>query len=123
MRADTDGNGLLDLKEFEELVKDEYVMKTMEDLGVGLSHEELRRAFFMLDVDESGELTIEEFTMGLGQLQQGLTTKHVVSIDYALQRVQVKLSGKIDQMITVAETCDMTNEKLMNSLQRLNKSV
>lgn len=121
--GDFDQNGLLDRQEFETLLNDDLVSLTMDELGVDLSKQELRRAFDMLDVDESGELTIDEFTLGLGQLQQSLTTKHVVSIDYALQRVQVKLSGMMDQVLADIEKSQKARSGLSTCLSAANRNM
>jgi len=123
IKADADGNGLLDMEEFDEMIKDDRITAKMEELGVVIPTHELRKAFSMLDVDESGELTIEEFTMGLSQLQQSLTTKHVVAIDYALQRVSVKLSTRIDHMSKAVDTSKEVGEQTLALLERLDGSV
>jgi len=96
MYADADGNGFLDKDEFEMLINEDIVTKKMDELGISIPHEELAHTFDMLDVDENGELTIQEFTMGLSQLQQSISIKHVLSINYALQRAQNKLLKLID---------------------------
>merc|ERR1711957_889605 len=59
--ADTDGNGLLDREEFEALMAKEMVTKEMGRLGVNLTDSDLFKAWQMLDIDDSGELTIDEF--------------------------------------------------------------
>merc|ERR1712137_885888 len=86
--ADADGNGVLDLEEFNGLVEKDFVYKRMKELGIQLSHDELLKAFELLDVDDSGELTIDEFVEGLGYMQEGLATKHIVNVDYSLKRVE-----------------------------------
>jgi len=142
IHADSDGNGVLDKQEFTALIQEEIVTRKMEDLGVIIQHEELQDTFDMLDVDESGELTIDEFTVGLSQLQQSLGIKHVLSINYAIQRIHRKLqkqtqsnaddsekqfaqlSAKMDQVrknILSKEELDLRIERLetkINSIDR-----
>mmetsp|Transcript_75366 Transcript_75366/g.157052 ORF Transcript_75366/g.157052 Transcript_75366/m.157052 type:complete len:504 (+) Transcript_75366:195-1706(+) len=133
--ADSDGNGVLDKAEFTELIQEEIVTRKMEDLGVIIQHEELQDTFDMLDVDESGELTIDEFTLGLSQLQQSLGIKHVLSINYAIQRIHRKLHKQIDasgkeidtkmdeisgKMDTFAQNL-MTKEEVAQRMDRLEK--
>ena len=108
VNADADGNQVLDKEEFGTLIKDEQVVAKMEDLGVTLPLQELEKAFEMLDVDEDGELSIDEFTAGLSQLQESLNTKHVVSLDYALQRISTQLAKRLDSLEhTVAQRSDV----------------
>ncbi|CAE7579344.1 Catsper1 [Symbiodinium natans] len=98
VNADTDGNQVLDHEEFATLIKDQQVVAKMEDLGVTLPLQELEKAFSMLDVDEDGELSIDEFTSGLSQLQETLNTKHVVSLDYGLQRVSTQVTKRLEHL-------------------------
>lgn len=104
--ADADGNGLLDKEEFQALMEKDFVTKQMKALGILLSQDELMKAWDMLDVDDSGELTIDEFVDGLGHLQEGLATKHIVNVDYSLKRVErqveERLSG-IQQAMTAVQ--------------------
>ncbi|CAE7778262.1 Catsper1 [Symbiodinium microadriaticum] len=107
VNADTDGNEVLDHQEFATLIKDPQVVAKMEDLGVTLPLQELEKAFAMLDVDEDGELSIDEFTSGLSQLQETLNTKHVVSLDYGLQRVSTQVTKRLEHLEhTVTERSD-----------------
>eukprot|EP00930_Biecheleria_cincta_P102414 TRINITY_DN9413_c0_g1_i1.p1 TRINITY_DN9413_c0_g1~~TRINITY_DN9413_c0_g1_i1.p1 ORF type:complete len:136 (+),score=39.96 TRINITY_DN9413_c0_g1_i1:110-517(+) len=99
----------------------------MEALGVDIPPEDLRQAFDMLDIDESGELTIQEFIEGVSQLQESLNTKHVVSLDYSLQRVQVKLTKRLDSLEETVKTGNETLAKSIDELcagiEKLNKNI
>merc|ERR1711879_1097452 len=117
--ADTDGNGVLDSKEFAALIDNEAVTTKIRELGVTLPTEELRLAFNMLDVDEDGELTIDEFIHGLALLQQTLNTKHVVLLDYNLQRMQVQLVHKFQTIDTAMSASHKKNENILRSLDEL----
>merc|ERR1711957_617881 len=70
----------------------------MEELDVHLSADDLSRAWDMLDVDESGELSIDEFVAGLAYLQEGLEAKHIVNVDYELKRTAIRFDAKIEQL-------------------------
>jgi len=96
--ADSDGNGVLDMGEFSTMISQEFVHKRMKELGVYLSRKELFKAWEMLDIDESGELTIDEFVTGLSTLQEGLATKHMVSVDYSLKKVTLKTEARMEQV-------------------------
>jgi len=121
--ADTDGNGVLDKDEFAALMDDEAVTAKMEELGVTLPKDESCRVFDMLDVDEDGELTIDEFTHGFAQLQQTLTTKHVVSLDYSLQRVQVKVARRMQRLEEKMDESSSRQERMIGLLEKLGEDL
>ena len=87
-RLVADGNGLLDKEEFEDLIAEDYVFEVMEVLGVHFPKQDLQKIFDKLDVDESGELTIEEFVEGVRRMQSELSSKRVVSLDYSIKWAQ-----------------------------------
>merc|ERR550534_3056555 len=103
MDADTDGNGVLDREEFSTLISQEVVHTRMKELGVHMSRDDLTKAWEMLDIDESGELTIEEFVTGLSTLQEGLNTKHMVCVDYSLKKVTMKADRQVDDLVSKSE--------------------
>lgn len=94
--ADADGNGVLDFEEFEQMIGQDFVHRQMNELGVHMSHKEFLRTWAMLDIDDSGTLTIDEFVAGLSTLQEGLAAKHMVSINYSLKKVAVKSVKRMD---------------------------
>jgi voltage-gated sodium channel len=96
--SDADGSGTLDKEEFSNLIEQDFVLKRMKELGIHLTVPELYKAWDMLDVDESGELTIEEFVTGLSYLQEGLATKHIVHVDYSLKKITNKAEAKLDEI-------------------------
>jgi len=114
--ADEDGNGMLDMGEFSALISQEFVHQRMRELGVHMSQEELFKAWEMLDIDESGELTIEEFVTGLSTLQEGLATKHMVSIDYNLKRVALKTEIGLENATEKLEVLMRENEQLIDQV-------
>lgn len=97
--ADADGNGLLDREEFEALIAQPVVVSQMHSSGVKLSQEEMRKAWAMLDVDGSGQLTIDAFVEGLSYLQETLSVKHVVNIDYSVKRTAARLEKHMDRLV------------------------
>merc|ERR1719210_1891954 len=118
LEADADGNGLLDKDEFSDLMRKDFVHKQMKDLGIHLTHEELFKAWDMLDIDESGELTIEEFVTGLSYLQEGLATKHILNVDYSLRRVAVKCEDRMEKISLAMNRVVKNNEDLLRQLSR-----
>lgn len=115
--ADADGNGLLDREEFEAMMEQEFVLKQMRSLGVDITPEELRKAWEMLDIDDSGELTIDEFVAGLSFLTEVLSTKHIVNIDYSLRRTAVRIEKDVDCLLDELLEVRDQNLKILEHLK------
>jgi len=116
--ADTDGNGLMDREEFEAMMDQEFVRKRMRSLGVDITPQELRKAWEMLDIDDSGELTIDEFVEGLSFLTEVLSTKHIVNIDYSLKRTANRIDRDLDGLLSELEDVKSQNQKILEHLNR-----
>mmetsp|Transcript_25165 Transcript_25165/g.57842 ORF Transcript_25165/g.57842 Transcript_25165/m.57842 type:complete len:513 (-) Transcript_25165:50-1588(-) len=116
--ADADGNNYLDKEEFETMMKQDFVHKQMKHLGIRLSQEELLKTWEMLDIDDSGELTIQEFVEGLRFLQQGLATKHIVTVDYSLKRVGRRFFYHMDYLQDDLEVLREQNREIEALLER-----
>lgn len=116
--ADADGNGLLDLEEFEALMEKDFVHQRMRDLEINMRRDELMKTFAMLDVDDSGELTIEEFVDGLGYLQEGLATKHIVNVDYSLKRVEKRVETRFEALRESSDEVTTQHEDILSRLRR-----
>mmetsp|Transcript_53373 Transcript_53373/g.127309 ORF Transcript_53373/g.127309 Transcript_53373/m.127309 type:complete len:149 (-) Transcript_53373:52-498(-) len=77
-------------------MRKEEVHTRMRQLGVRLSEEDIKRAWDMLDVEHNPTgLQIDEFVDGLKFLQEGLATKHVVTVDYSLKRIDKRFHNHI----------------------------
>merc|ERR1712137_222002 len=94
----------------------DFVHKQMKKLDINVSKDELVKTFTMLDIDDSGELTIEEFVDGLGYLQEGLATKHIVNVDYSLKRVEKRVDSVME---TINESINGVMEQHGHILQAL----
>lgn len=114
--ADTDGNGLLDTDEFQAMINNDFVYKQMKALGIHLTKEEMLKAWEMLDVDESGELTIDEFVTGLAYLQERLSAMHVVNVDYNLKRTTARINKKMADVWKLIEHLSNQNQEVRSLL-------
>merc|ERR1719277_1111918 len=85
------------------MISQSFVHARMKELGVHMSRDDLTKAWEMLDIDDSGELTIDEFVTGLSTLQEGLTTKHMVCVDYSLKKVTLKAESSMEYFCRDAE--------------------
>jgi voltage-gated sodium channel len=116
--ADADGSGTLDKNEFEKMVGQEVVHQEMSRLGFSMSEEELIKVWDILDVEGSGELHIQDFVAGLSYMQEKLSTRHVVGLGYALQRVAGKMHNKMEEIKVELETLRCSQEKMLEALYR-----
>jgi len=117
LEADTDGNGLLDKEEFAALINKEFVGQQMRSLGIHLSEDEMFKSWDMLDIDESGTLTIDEFVTGLSYLQEGLSTKHIVNVDYSLKRIAVRVESQMDKLVNQVQSIRDQNDAIIGDLR------
>lgn len=115
-QADADGNETLDKNEFTLLTKKDYVVERMKELGIHLSEADFQKAWNMLDIDGSGELSIEEFVNGFSALHESLSTKHVVNIDYSLKKVSFEMETRLDRLESSIAHLRAQNEEMRESL-------
>lgn len=118
IRADTDGNGSMDKEEFLALMVQEFVHVEMRKTGINMTMEELLKAYQMLDIDGSGELTIDEFVSGFSYLREALCTKHVVNIDYSLKRFSMTMETRIERLCAEISEFSMENEEIAELMDR-----
>jgi len=117
LEADTDENGLLDKQEFSDMMKQDFVHVRMAQLGIIMSQDELFKCWDMLDIHAEGELTIDEFVTGLAYLQEGLSTKHIVSVDYTLKRVAVRVQAKMDVLRDTIDVIKLKSEDVLENMR------
>mmetsp|Transcript_163725 Transcript_163725/g.525107 ORF Transcript_163725/g.525107 Transcript_163725/m.525107 type:complete len:517 (+) Transcript_163725:31-1581(+) len=117
VQADADGNGLLDKEEFEGLINQEDVIAKMR-ASSSLSPDDLMQAWDTLDVNRVGELTIDEFVAGFAMMNEGLSTKHIASFDYALQRSAFDFLKRVTRLSEGMMSVRTQNEELLEHLRR-----
>lgn len=115
--ADEDKSGSLDRAEFEAMIKSPFILRQMRRLGVHLTMEDMHKAWEILNVDESGNLTIDDFVEGLTFMQQDLTTRHVMDIDYSLKRVSTRLEDRVDRLNATLAEIRQQNEDIVQCLR------
>lgn len=106
VEGDVNGDGKLDKDEFVEMAQKPTTINFLRELAISsLTPEYLLKAWELLDHEQTGELTIDEFVVGLSSLSEELSTKHIVSVDSTLKKVAMnagdevsRLKGKITEM-------------------------
>merc|ERR1712113_438988 len=94
--ADTSGDGLITLNEFETFLRDPRVKTYLATLE--LDAHETKNLFHMLD-DGDGEVTAEEFVQGAIRLKGVARSQDVVSIMHDFNR----LNKRIEEMRKLIE--------------------
>jgi len=115
-KADADGNGVLDKEEFETMMRKEFVITEMRNMGFSMTEEEIVKSWDMLDIDRGGELTIDSFVSGLSYLQEKLTTRHVMNISYLLKRVSRHLEESVSHLFQELDALRDQNAEIIESL-------
>merc|ERR1712217_429627 len=80
---DTNNSGSLTLEEFEKHIEDDKILAYLRTLEIDVS--QVRTLFTLLDVDNTGEVAIDEFVGGCLRLRGGAT-----SMDLAVLKYQVE---------------------------------
>jgi len=115
-KADTDGNGLLDKEEFETMMKKEFVVEQMRNMGFTMTEEEILKAWDMLDIHRKGELTIDSFVSGLSYLQEKLSARHVMNVSYLLKRVSRRLDASIQNLLKELDGLSDQNNAIVHCI-------
>jgi len=80
---DTNSSGALSFEEFEKHIEDDKILAYLRTLEIDVS--QVRTLFTLLDVDNTGEVDIDEFVGGCLRLRGGAT-----SMDLAVLKYQVE---------------------------------
>jgi len=83
--GDADGDGCLNVTEFEDLLKESRVQAFF--LNIGLDPHEATALFHALDFDDSGAVEIDEFLFGVMRVRSGVTGLDRLSLTYDMQRI------------------------------------
>mmetsp|Transcript_57227 Transcript_57227/g.133424 ORF Transcript_57227/g.133424 Transcript_57227/m.133424 type:complete len:646 (+) Transcript_57227:126-2063(+) len=114
--ADSDGNHVLDKEEFIRLMTQRSMVQQMITHGIQLKTNDLTRIWNMFDIDESGELTIDELVIGFSYLQENLAMKHVANVCYSLKHFGMQMDTGIDELYKGVQELD-------DCLQRIGETV
>merc|ERR1719343_1139607 len=80
---DTNSSGALSFEEFEKHIEDDKIMAYLRTLEIDVS--QVRTLFMLLDVDNTGEVDIEEFVGGCLRLRGGATNMDLAVLKYQVE--------------------------------------
>lgn len=119
--SDKDQNGELDKEELEDLLESHNLKKVFEACDIAVQKDDLKKRFDMLDVADTGVLTIDEFVEGLAWYQEGLSTKHIVNLDYSVRRLSMTFEGKIDRLELKVTNLRKRSGAILDRLRKQNQ--
>lgn len=82
---DADESGSITLQEFEDHIDDERIEAFLEHLGLTVS--QVKLLFFLIDVDGSGQVSLEEFVAGCLKLKGGAKMFDMAVLKYQMEWV------------------------------------
>eukprot|EP00929_Paragymnodinium_shiwhaense_P018523 TRINITY_DN12934_c0_g1_i1.p1 TRINITY_DN12934_c0_g1~~TRINITY_DN12934_c0_g1_i1.p1 ORF type:complete len:828 (-),score=227.51 TRINITY_DN12934_c0_g1_i1:82-2565(-) len=100
MKCDTDNTGMIDLLHFERVMQDPEMEEILKLIDVAPS--EARWLFELIDVDESGAISREEFILGCMRLKGGAKAIDVATLVYDNKRLAQLVMG----LAGAASVCD-----------------
>lgn len=116
--GDVNGNGQLSFDEFLEALQAPEVFARLQQIGV--SPEEAIDLFKLLDADMSGELSINEFTIGVLRIKGDAKTRDVLTLQYnvhmAIQEQGNRLTFIEDSITRMYATQETRHEELLQLL-------
>lgn len=123
LAVDTDGNHVLDKQEFTELMSRPSMMEEMKSHGINLADQDLVRTWDTFDIDDSGELSIDELVTGFAYLQESLAMKHVANVGYGLKRFTMRIDSDMGEMeADIERSADVKQALLERTMDRAARS-
>merc|ERR550537_2016635 len=83
MELDSNDSGTLTLDEFEKQIQDENVLTFLSTLELDI--DQVRTLLMLLDVDQNGEVDIEEFITGCLRLKGGAKSLDMAILQYQIE--------------------------------------
>lgn len=91
--ADNDGNGIVDRKEFQSMLKNRKMKRLMRVLELDDSGYEMMDLFDMCDVNDDGEISMEEYQTIFFKIMRPPSSKDILRILAMLERVDHKVES------------------------------
>lgn len=108
--ADTDSSGELDYDEFLQLIRSQDIAFKLRLLGIQM--EEAESFFDLMDVDNSGFLSPEEFIDGLQRIRGLAKGKDICQLICFAQRSAIKARDNVQVIKNLVQRADVIQERL-----------
>jgi len=108
--ADTDGSGVMTQEEMTAYLADKRVKVYMNVLGINTS--EATGLFHLLDIDNRGQIDVNEFIMGCLRLKGEAKSIDVATLMYENKKLAVTVTASIQQIISKLEKLLLLHDRL-----------
>jgi len=108
--SDTDDSGLVTMDEFRSLLKNPEMVAYLNAIGIDSS--EAHGLFRLLDYDNSGEVSVDEFVTGFLRLKGGAKAVDMVTLLFENR----KLSSKLNRIFDEARCANININNLMGGV-------
>merc|ERR1711920_288314 len=85
IELDTNQSGSLSIDEFEKHIEDEKIQAYLRSRQIDIG--QVRTLFELLDVDETGDVDMEEFVQGVLRLKGGATSMDLAVLTYRVEHI------------------------------------
>merc|ERR1719476_894296 len=83
LELDANNSGCLSAEEFEKHIEDEKIMAYLRSRGIDIC--QVRTLFTLLDVDQTGDVSMDEFVHGILRLRGGATSMDLAVLAYQVE--------------------------------------
>merc|ERR1740121_1496040 len=91
MELDTNQSGSLSIDEFQKHIEDEKIQAIFRSRQIDLG--QVQTLFELLDVDETGDVDMEEFVQGVLRLKGGATSMDLAVLTYRVEYIHHRLTS------------------------------
>jgi len=108
--ADTDKSGAMDFREFQSALARKHVKEKLALIDIPVH--DLEELFKLLDDDQSGEITIDEFFQGCEKLKGVAKGRDMITLSMNVQKCLRRVDG-------MSEVCDRQHDRLEDVIGRI----
>merc|ERR1719410_2275445 len=88
---DANQSGSLTIEEFQKYIEDDKIQAVFRSRHINLGH--VQTLFFLLDVDDTGDVDMEEFVQGVLRLKGGATSMDLAVLTHRVEHILHKLQS------------------------------
>lgn len=102
MELDKNHSGSLNIEEFEQHVDDEKIMAYLRSRDIDIG--QVRTLFMLLDVDGTGDVSMEEFVNGILRLKGGASSMDLAFLTYQVGWIHHNVQ-ELQKLVASQQTC------------------
>merc|ERR1711871_1460342 len=118
-QSDEDGSGTLSVEEVQAAMNDPEAMKSLKLIDLPL--EDPHEIFSLLDVDQSGELSIDEFISGCMRIKGNAKSKDLLAVQVAVDTLGSKFADLSASLETAGNKIWQLDERTAKMMQKWEK--